>query len=117
MNFSKRRILFLFLTIFTALTLLTSLILFFTDLVLYVLITIGLVMSCKQKQKLEIGMYISLAVVSILPKLEGTLFKSGFLLSFVFVVSYIILCASGLLFTAKLYRRIKHLFKKENRFM
>lgn len=112
MNFSKRKILFLFLTVFLSLISLTSLMLFFTDLVLYVLTTIGLIMSCKQKQKLEICMYISLGVVSILPKLEGAIFESGFLPSFVFVISYITLCTSGLLFVVKLYRRIKYVFKK-----
>ena len=116
MLFSKRKILMLFLTVLALVAMTATLFAFFTEFIFWIVILTGLFMSFRLKQSLEIFMYLSLIIVFVLPKLEGVLFKSGFLPSLVFVLSYIALCISGILFTVKFYRRIKYTFAKEKRY-
>lgn len=94
----------------------TSLLFFFSDLMLFLFVLLGFYISFNTKKPIETCMYLSLGIVSTLPKLEGLLFDSGFLPSLVFVSSYIILCISGVLFVVKLFRKIKEGTTKEKRY-
>lgn len=112
MNISKNKVLLAMLISIGALALIFSLITKFIYLAFALLIATGLFLSCKFKRGLDVLVYTSLGVVFFLPKLEGVFFNTSILSSITFIVSYIVLCVSGVLFTIKLGKRIRDTLNK-----
>lgn len=104
--------LLLFLIVISNVTPLKVLLIFCGNAMLFAFIFTGLYISVKMKKTLEIYIYFSLASISVLSKLDGKVFTSGFLLSFIFVVSYITLCIATILFAMKVCKRMKFNYKK-----
>ena len=111
---SKKNTLIMMLILLGAIS--TLLLFFFSDLMLFLFVLLGFYISFNTKKPIETCMYLSLGIVSTLPKLEGRLFDSGFLPSIIFVSSYIVLCISGTLFGVNLFKKIKDGITKEKRY-
>lgn len=117
MNHLKKNFIFLFfLLIFIVAAVkfsISTVLIFLSKVILAILMVSGLYMSFKMKKMLEFCTFLSLVIVSVLPKLEGRVIKPGFTFSFLFIISYILLCILTVMFTMKVCKNIKFNSRKQ----